>query len=124
MEKLKAAAAEIKVRSTAVIDKIIQKIVFLISALKHQASEASRHALELRNTAISKVRNSMDQLQENASMFSSTVGDGTRRVVEDCRKGVEKLNASEFSSTIGDRARKVVEDCKGSVEKITQKFKA
>nr|XP_010907949.1 uncharacterized protein LOC105034465 isoform X1 [Elaeis guineensis] len=123
VEKLKAAAAEIKVRSTAVIEKIIQKIVCLISALKHQASEASKHASELRNTAISKVRKSTDEFQENASMFSSTVGDRARRVVEDCGKRVEKINASEFSSTIGDRARKVVEDCKGSVEKITQKFK-
>ncbi|XP_042457092.1 uncharacterized protein LOC122041468 isoform X3 [Zingiber officinale] len=95
--KLKEMAAEMKLRSSFVIDKISQKILALISALKLQVAKASEQVIKIQNAGVSKAAVMMNDLKENAS--------GINRV-------------------ISHRARRVVEDCKGSVGKITQKFKA
>ncbi|KAG6524409.1 hypothetical protein ZIOFF_014318 [Zingiber officinale] len=95
--KLKEMAAEMKLRSSLVIDKISQKILALISALKLQVAKASEQVIKIQNAGVSKAAVMMNDLKENAS---------------------------GINTVIGHRARRVVEDCKGSVGKITQKFKA
>ncbi|RZR87884.1 hypothetical protein BHM03_00015357 [Ensete ventricosum] len=97
VKKLKEMAAEMKHRSSVTIEKIIQRIVMIISALKQRVSVASNHATELRIAGISKAKNAMIEFKESAS---------------------------GFSLVIADKARRVVADCKGSVGKISQKFKA
>nr|XP_009400262.1 PREDICTED: uncharacterized protein LOC103984483 isoform X5 [Musa acuminata subsp. malaccensis] len=97
VKKLKEMAAEMKHRSSVTIEKIIQRIVMIISALKQWVSVASNHATELRIAGISKAKNAMIEFKESAS---------------------------GFSLVIVDKARRVVADCKGSVGKISQKFKA
>ncbi|RRT74413.1 hypothetical protein B296_00013139 [Ensete ventricosum] len=91
VEKLKALAAELRNRSAAVIEKIIEKILSLIAALKQQASAASDHTMKLRDNAFSKARNSVDVFHESASGFSSVAADKARRMVEDCKEGIEKI---------------------------------
>lgn len=88
-EKLKAMAAELKLRSNVVIENSIQKILSLIGALKQSVSNASKHVQEIHGTVISKGRKSINKLCENASGLSSSVGHRARSTVEDCREGLE-----------------------------------
>ena len=91
VEKLKAMAAEIKIRPSAAIERIIQKVLSLISALKGLACKGSRCAIELQHSIVAKASTSIDELKENASGFSSSISDKARRAVEDCKEGVEKF---------------------------------
>ncbi|WOL06075.1 hypothetical protein Cni_G14807 [Canna indica] len=92
VEKLKEMAAEMKLRSSDVIEKMIQKIVALISALKQKFFKASEHAAELQNVGISKAKSTMNDLKDSASGFNSVIGDRVRRIVEDCKDGVGKIS--------------------------------
>nr|XP_010940476.1 uncharacterized protein LOC105059037 isoform X2 [Elaeis guineensis] len=89
VEKLKAMAAELKLKSNIVIEKFIQKIVSLIRALKRSVSNASKYVQEIHSTIISKARKSVNELCYNASGLSPSVVHRARRTVEDCREGLE-----------------------------------
>ncbi|XP_020260848.1 E3 ubiquitin-protein ligase bre1-like isoform X2 [Asparagus officinalis] len=89
--KLKSMAAEIKIKSSAAIERVIQVILSLISSLKSMACKGSRHVMELEHSIVSKASKSIDELKENASGFSSSISDKARRAVEDCKEGVEKF---------------------------------
>ncbi|XP_039137999.1 uncharacterized protein LOC120275475 isoform X3 [Dioscorea cayenensis subsp. rotundata] len=91
VETLKAMASELKLRSSAVINNIYQKINSFISALKQQAVDASKHAAELRSSIILKGKKSVKEIQEKASDFGANVGYRTKRAFEDCKESVEKL---------------------------------
>lgn len=91
VETLKAMASELKLRSSAVINNIYQKINSFISALKQQAVDASKHAAELRSSIILKGKKSVKEMQEKASDFGANVGYRTKRAFEDCKESVEKL---------------------------------
>ena len=84
-------AAEIKIRSSAAIERIIQKILCLVSALKGMACKCSRRAIELQHRIVAKASTSIDEFKENASGFSSSISDKARRAVEDCKEVVEKF---------------------------------
>lgn len=86
-------AAEMKLRSSFVIDKIRQKILVLISALKLQVSKASEQVIKIQNAGVSKaaVTVMMNDLKENASGISTVISHRARRVVEDCKIGVGKI---------------------------------
>lgn len=47
-------AAELRVRPSAVLEKIIEKIISLVAALKQCALEASRYSIKLQNAVISE----------------------------------------------------------------------
>ncbi|KAH7663016.1 hypothetical protein IHE45_14G025300 [Dioscorea alata] len=91
VKTLKEMAGELKLRSSAVINNIYQKINSFISALKQQAVDASKHAAELRSSIILKGKKSVKEIQEKASDFGANVGYRTKRVFEDCKESVEKL---------------------------------
>ncbi|URD83001.1 s-layer protein [Musa troglodytarum] len=91
VEKLKTMAAELRIRSAAVIEKIILKIITLIAALKQQASAASDHTTKLWENVFSKAKSTVDVFHESASGFGSVAADKARRIVEDCKEGVEKI---------------------------------
>ncbi|KAI3757647.1 hypothetical protein L6452_05190 [Arctium lappa] len=91
VDKLKAMAAEVKGKSRETIDKVIQKILFLISQLKEMASKALRQVGEVKDGAVSKVSGSMQELQQGSVGLGLAVKEGAKRVVGDCREGVEKL---------------------------------
>ncbi|KAJ9545756.1 hypothetical protein OSB04_025463 [Centaurea solstitialis] len=91
VDKLKAMAADVKGKSKETIDKVIQKIQFLISQLKEMASKAMKQVGEVKDGAVSKVSSSMQDLQQGSVGLGSAVKEGAKRVVGDCREGVEKL---------------------------------
>lgn len=92
VEKLKAMAAETKLKSSSVIKNIIQTIVALISALKQQASESWKHVAELQARIVQKAGRSVETFKESASVASSKIGERGRRVLDDCRESVEKIS--------------------------------
>ncbi|XP_050385409.1 uncharacterized protein LOC126801951 isoform X2 [Argentina anserina] len=91
MDRLKAMAMDIKGRSKDVIVKIIQKIALLVSNLKEWVFRAGERAGDLKDTAISKVNRSAQELQHNTVEYRLVVKEGVKRVADDCREGVEKL---------------------------------
>ncbi|ONI25331.1 hypothetical protein PRUPE_2G296700 [Prunus persica] len=91
MDKLKAIATNIKGKSRDIIDKIIQKIALLVSNLREWIPQAGKEAGELKDAAISKASRSAQELQQSTLEFSLALKEGAKRVVEDCRGGVEKL---------------------------------
>lgn len=91
LDKLKAMAVDVREKSRDTLNKIIEKIVLLISSLKEWASQAGKKAEDLRDTAISKASESTQKLQQSAAEVSLTIKEGAKRVAGDCRDGVEKL---------------------------------
>lgn len=91
LDKLKAMAVDVREKSRDTLNRIIEKIVLLISSLKEWASQAGKKAEDLRDTAISKASESTQKLQQSAAEVSLTIKEGAKRVAGDCRDGVEKL---------------------------------
>ncbi|XP_010241906.1 PREDICTED: uncharacterized protein LOC104586387 isoform X2 [Nelumbo nucifera] len=89
--KLKALAGEIGGKSKLVVEKIIEKIVSLISVLKEWSTDSARQVRELQSAVVSKASESVQELQQSTTQFGITLKEGTRRIAEDCREGVEKL---------------------------------
>ncbi|KAK6925826.1 hypothetical protein RJ641_007545 [Dillenia turbinata] len=84
VEKLKAMGADLAGKSRDVIDKIVNYILFLIHNLKEWVSNACVKGNELKDYGISKVG-------QNTAELGLTLKEGAKRVVGDCREGVEKL---------------------------------
>lgn len=91
VEKLKEMAAVVRGKSRNTIEKVMEKILSLISVLKEWTLKVGRRAGELRNGAASKVGGSLEELQQSSAEFSLAVKEGVKRVAGDCREGVEKL---------------------------------
>lgn len=89
--KLKVMGENIRGKSKVVINKIIQVILSFNSVLREWACRAGRRAQELKDTAASKLGGSVQGLQQNTAEFRVAVKEGAKRVVGDCREGVEKL---------------------------------
>ncbi|XP_021765104.1 uncharacterized protein LOC110729640 isoform X2 [Chenopodium quinoa] len=91
LDKLKVMAGEVGGKSKEIINSIIQRIQSLISAIKKWIAGAGKQTTEFRDVAVAKVGGSVQELQQNAAGFGTTVKEGAKRVVGDCREGVEKL---------------------------------
>lgn len=87
LEKLKSFFAEMKVRSRHALERVMQYVRSFISILKERAAEARRGSTGLGAGAMRKV----NQLSSEAKAFGSSVGDKSKRVVEDCKEGLEKF---------------------------------
>ncbi|XP_068645621.1 probable GPI-anchored adhesin-like protein PGA55 isoform X2 [Aristolochia californica] len=91
VDKLKAMAGEMKLKSTGIIENIIQKIEVSISSLRHRAAEAATKAGELPGVIISMTASSVKDYRENAARFTSSARDGLKRIAGDCREGMMKF---------------------------------
>lgn len=91
VDKLKVMGENIRGKSKVVINKIIQVILSFNSVLREWACRTGRRAQELKDTAASKLGGSVQGLQQNTAEFRVAVKEGAKRVVGDCREGVEKL---------------------------------
>ncbi|XP_038686280.1 uncharacterized protein LOC119985895 isoform X2 [Tripterygium wilfordii] len=91
VEKLRVIANDVKGKSRGIIDKIIQKILSLISDLKQWACKTSARANELKHTTILKARESVQDWQRSTTELNSAVKEGAKRLAIDCREGVEKI---------------------------------
>lgn len=87
LEKLKSFAAEMKVRSSHALERVMQYVRSFISSLKERAAEARQGCTDLGAAAASKAK----KLSSEAKAFGSNVGDKSKRVMEDCKDGLEKF---------------------------------
>jgi gas vesicle protein len=69
IETLRANIAKKRVQIIAAFERLREKILFLIAIMKERASESSKHGAEL----------------------WAGVSEKTKRVIEDCKEGVEKI---------------------------------
>ncbi|KAM0864987.1 hypothetical protein ACQ4PT_043558 [Festuca glaucescens] len=87
LEKLKSFFAEMKVRSRHALERVMQHVRSFISSLKKRAAEVRRGSAGLGAGAVRKV----NEVSSEAKAFGSSVGDKSKRVVEDCKEGLEKF---------------------------------
>ncbi|XP_022140921.1 uncharacterized protein LOC111011467 isoform X2 [Momordica charantia] len=101
MDKLKVMAAELRGKSKEIVDKIIEKIALLISNLRQWVSDAGKQAEDLKEVAISRASRSTSELQQSTAELRLALKEGAKRVVGDCREGVEKIT-QKFKTSYGD----------------------
>ena len=87
LEKLKSFGGEMKVRSSHALERVMQYVRSLISSLKQRAAEARQGCADLGAAAASKAKN----VSSEAKAFGSSVGDRSKKVVEECKDGLEKF---------------------------------
>ncbi|CAM0144576.1 unnamed protein product [Urochloa decumbens] len=92
LEKLKSMSAEMKVRSRDALDRVMQHVRIFIASLKQQAAEARQWCTEFGTTAALKANKVTAEVQGNVCAFGSTIGDKSKRVMEDCKEGLEKFS--------------------------------
>ncbi|XP_057476523.1 uncharacterized protein LOC130764346 isoform X1 [Actinidia eriantha] len=91
VEQLKAMIIDVRGKAKDTISRIIHKLLSLISVLKEWALGAIQRGEELKDTALSKMGSSLQELHQSSAGFTSSLKDGAKRVVGDCKEGVEKL---------------------------------
>ena len=91
VDKLNAMGSELRGKSKDVVDNIVQKILHLISILRESATKVGSQVRELKDAAMVKAERSVQELQQQTEGFGLAIKEGTKRVVGDCREGVEKL---------------------------------
>ncbi|KAM7494484.1 hypothetical protein LguiB_029093 [Lonicera macranthoides] len=82
VDKLKAMGATVSGKSRETIDRVIQKILLLISILKEWALKMGSQAGELKNDTVSKVGNSLQGLKQSSADFSVAVKDGVDKLTQ------------------------------------------
>ncbi|XP_076899790.1 uncharacterized protein LOC143553762 [Bidens hawaiensis] len=92
VDQLKSMAANVTGKSKEIINMVIEKVLFFISQLKELVSKTVNHAGSVKDGVVVKVNGSMQDLQQSTGSLSLAVKDGVKRVVGDCREGVEKLS--------------------------------
>ncbi|KQK11916.1 uncharacterized protein LOC100825490 [Brachypodium distachyon] len=82
LEKLKSMSADMKVRACHALQRVMQHVRSFISSLKERAAEARQGCIDFGAAAASKA----NKLSSEARAFGSTVGDKSKKVVEDCKE--------------------------------------
>lgn len=82
VDKLKAMGANVSGKSKETIDRVIQKILLLISTLKEWALKMGSRGGELRNDTVSKVSNSLQGLKQSSAELSVAVKDGVEKLTQ------------------------------------------
>lgn len=91
MDKLKVMAASVMGKSREVIDQIVNTISMLIFKLKERFSNTLNRSKELKGVAAVKACRSVEELKHQVADVNLRLKDGTKRLIGDCREGVEKL---------------------------------
>ncbi|KAJ0753183.1 hypothetical protein HanPI659440_Chr09g0332851 [Helianthus annuus] len=92
VDQLKSMAANVKGKSKQIINMVIEKVQLFISQLKELCSKTVNHVGAVKDGVVLKVNGSMQDLQQSTAGLSLAAKDGVKRVVGDCREGVEKLS--------------------------------
>ncbi|KAH9622209.1 hypothetical protein KSS87_021680 [Heliosperma pusillum] len=90
-DRLKLMAGQVTGKSKEIINNVISKIQELISAIKEWILNIGKRAIEFKDVAVTKTTESVQDLQERAVGVSVTMKEGAKRVVDDCRGGVDKF---------------------------------
>ncbi|KAL8519325.1 hypothetical protein ACS0TY_010310 [Phlomoides rotata] len=85
VDKLKKMADEVRGRCKDTINKIIEKIVVLVSNLKKKAGE-------LKDGAKLRLESSLQSAQHRSAGLTSAVKEGAKRVAGDWKEGVDRLS--------------------------------
>ncbi|GAB2265191.1 hypothetical protein Dimus_000256 [Dionaea muscipula] len=72
-------AAEVRGRSKEVMDKIIHKILVFISILKQRIAEVGKRSITLKDVAVSRVGDSVQELRHHTAGFGPAVKEGANR---------------------------------------------
>ena len=91
LAKLKGMAREVGGKCRDIIEKIIQKIALVVSNLRQWISNAGEQGEDLKNVVISRASRSATEVQQSIAELRLAVKVGAKRVVGDCREGVEKI---------------------------------
>lgn len=91
VDRLKRMASVVRGRSKDTINMIMQKILSVISVLKELALKGGKRAEEVKDVALSKMRHSLEEVQQTSAQLTSPAREGIKRVVIDCKDGVGKL---------------------------------
>lgn len=91
MDKLKAMAATVRGKSREVINQIVNVISMLISKLREWSSSTLNRYEELKDVAGAKASRSVEELKHQVADTNLRLKEGAKRLVEDCKEGVEKL---------------------------------
>jgi hypothetical protein len=86
LEKLKSISAEMKVRSCGALDRVMQHLRSFIAILKQSAANARQQCSEFGFAAASKANKLAAEVQGSACAFGLTIGDKSKRVVQDCKR--------------------------------------
>ncbi|XP_073032224.1 uncharacterized protein [Primulina eburnea] len=92
VDKLRTMAARVSGKCKNTINKIIERIVSLISILKEKTLKVGKRVGELKNTAKSNLNVSLQGMQRGSVGFASSVSEGAKRVAGDWKDGVERLS--------------------------------
>ncbi|XP_075496114.1 uncharacterized protein LOC142533287 isoform X1 [Primulina tabacum] len=92
VDKLRTMAARVSGKCKNTINKIIERIVSLISILKERTLTVGKRVGELKNTAKSNLNVSLQGMQRGSVGFASSVSEGAKRVAGDWKDGVERLS--------------------------------
>ncbi|CAN6302679.1 unnamed protein product [Urochloa humidicola] len=92
LQKLKSMSAEMKVRSHDALDRVMQHVRFFVARLKQQAADARQWCTEFGTAAALKANKVSAEVQGSVCAFGSTIGDKSKRVMEDCKEGLEKFS--------------------------------
>ncbi|CAI9762422.1 unnamed protein product [Fraxinus pennsylvanica] len=92
VDKLRAMADKVRGESKNTINKIIEKILILISRLKDKFLNIGRGAGERKDAAKSKLESSLQKVRQNSAEFTSAVKEGAKRAAGDWKEGVERIS--------------------------------
>ncbi|KAL9237310.1 hypothetical protein vseg_011877 [Gypsophila vaccaria] len=90
-DRLKLMASQVKGKSVEIINMIVSKIQEIIASIRAWISNVGKQTMEIKDVAVAKTGESVQELRERAAGIGVTVKEGTKRVVDDCREGVDKL---------------------------------
>ncbi|TVU44267.1 hypothetical protein EJB05_03703 [Eragrostis curvula] len=91
LEKLKSMSAEMKIRSRGALDRVMQHLRTFIASLKQSAENARQQCTDFGIAAASKANKLAAEVHGSACAFGSTIGDKSKRVIEDCKEGLDKF---------------------------------
>ncbi|GFZ15354.1 hypothetical protein Acr_24g0015440 [Actinidia rufa] len=80
VEQLKTMIIDVRGKAKDTISRIIHKLLSLISVLKEWALGAIQRGEELKDTALSKMGSSLQELHQSSAGFTSSLKDGAKRV--------------------------------------------
>jgi uncharacterized protein with GYD domain len=92
LEKLQTMSGEMEVRSQGAVERVMQHVRSFIAILKQQAADARQWCTEFGACAASRANEVSAQVKGSVSAFGATLGDKSKRAMEECKDGLERIS--------------------------------
>ncbi|XP_020406726.1 uncharacterized protein [Zea mays] len=92
LEKLKTMSGEMEVRSQGAVERVMQHVRSFIAILKQQGADARQWCTEFGACAASRANEVSAQVKGSVSAFGATLGDKSKRAMEECKDGLERIS--------------------------------